>query len=279
MAYGLTTKYNMPPWRVDNHDILTGYFTSTSRCGWTCVGQSMTMLHNESTSIASHVVGLCIAVYLGYVTHYQFLPAHHATTYDHVMFVPLFLGSCAVFSMSAMYHILLVHSEPIKLWCARCDYTGIVAQITGGFITLLLCMFYTEPVTAWVYIGLHLVCVWAIMHMIYHCTHVTTNDCNTKRTVMFTCLACTLVAPLAHFMHTPSTCPHIKTTFLHGLVWFIGCTVVGAMLYVTHIPERWYPVVFDMCAHSHELMHWTIVVGAVLFYKVAWYAFQHGKVC
>ncbi|KAL8492056.1 hypothetical protein ACS0TY_023613 [Phlomoides rotata] len=43
---------------------------------------------------------------------------------------------------------------------------------------------------------------------------------------------------------------------------------VGVVFYVTRIPERWRPGVFDVVGHSHQIFH-VFVVAAVLPHSAA----------
>lgn len=42
---------------------------------------------------------------------------------------------------------------------------------------------------------------------------------------------------------------------------------LGAVIYVTRIPERWMPGKFDIAGHSHQLFHVLVVAGAYTHYR------------
>ena len=44
---------------------------------------------------------------------------------------------------------------------------------------------------------------------------------------------------------------------------------IGTFLYVSRIPERWKPGLFDIAGHSHQIFHLFVVVGAFAHYRVA----------
>lgn len=41
---------------------------------------------------------------------------------------------------------------------------------------------------------------------------------------------------------------------------------LGAMLYMTRVPERCKPGTFDMCGHSHQLFHFCVLIGCFMHY-------------
>lgn len=69
-------------------------------------------------------------------------------------------------------------------------------------------------------------------------------------------------------------------TVIHGLakhgwasqsqrfpMFAIGLTIVlnttGAIVYISHFPERWWPLKFDITGASHQVMHCLIVLAAL----------------
>uniref|UniRef100_J3LA66 Uncharacterized protein n=2 Tax=Oryza brachyantha TaxID=4533 RepID=J3LA66_ORYBR len=40
----------------------------------------------------------------------------------------------------------------------------------------------------------------------------------------------------------------------------------GAWFYVSRVPEKWRPGVFDVVGHSHQIFHVLVLVGAVTHY-------------
>ena len=52
-----------------------------------------------------------------------------------------------------------------------------------------------------------------------------------------------------------------------GLSSFLGLGVInfsGAVLYAMRIPERWFPVTFDLLGQSHNWMHVFVLSGALV---------------
>ena len=51
--------------------------------------------------------------------------------------------------------------------------------------------------------------------------------------------------------------------------------LVGAFIYASHVPERWFPGAFDYVGGSHNLWHFA-VLGGILFHYVAMQEFFTG---
>jgi len=43
--------------------------------------------------------------------------------------------------------------------------------------------------------------------------------------------------------------------------------VLGAVLYMTKVPERCKPGAFDICGHSHQLFHFCVVIACFVHYS------------
>lgn len=62
-------------------------------------------------------------------------------------------------------------------------------------------------------------------------------------------------------------------------LWAVGLThtfnIAGAVVYVLHFPERWWPGKFDIFGASHQLMHTAIVGAAITLLAGSIVAFDH----
>jgi adiponectin receptor len=43
--------------------------------------------------------------------------------------------------------------------------------------------------------------------------------------------------------------------------------IIGTLLYVLRIPERWKPGAFDLCGASHQIMHFCVLIGCLIHYS------------
>lgn len=51
--------------------------------------------------------------------------------------------------------------------------------------------------------------------------------------------------------------------------WGVGGAVYigGAIIYVLRIPERWFPVKFDLIGNSHNIFHVAVIVGFAIHFN------------
>ena len=42
--------------------------------------------------------------------------------------------------------------------------------------------------------------------------------------------------------------------------------IFGAMIYAFRIPERWFPLKFDIVGNSHQIWHLFVIAGALVHY-------------
>ena len=101
---------DLPPWRQDNHFILTHY-RPISNSFFTSF-QSIFQLHNESFNIHSHLSGAWIFFFIA-LSLYAF-ERHSVTSADTIAFSFFFFGAVICLGISATYHTVSNHSP--KVW-------------------------------------------------------------------------------------------------------------------------------------------------------------------
>lgn len=67
---------------------------------------------------------------------------------------------------------------------------------------------------------------------------------------------------LVLYWHQPEALQTTGFEILMGVLYGLG-----AVIYVTRIPERWMPGKFDIAGHSHQLFHVLVVAGAYTHYR------------
>ena len=101
----------LPPWRQDNHFILTHY-RPISNSFFTSF-QSIFQLHNESFNIHSHLSGAWIFFFIA-LSLYAF-ERHSVTSADTIAFSFFFFGAVICLGISATYHTISNHSPKVRL--------------------------------------------------------------------------------------------------------------------------------------------------------------------
>lgn len=125
----LLTYNSLPPWRQDNHFILTHYrpdSDSYAKCF-----QSLFYLHNESVNIHSHLLGVFIFTFIS-LSLYLF-EWYNVKTGDVAAFGCFFLGAILCLGISAGYHLISNHSPEVRSQlCKRiffsCSVIGVAAD-------------------------------------------------------------------------------------------------------------------------------------------------------
>jgi adiponectin receptor len=86
------------------------------------------------------------------------------------------------------------------------------------------------------------------------------------RVAFYSIMALTGFAPLIQLSYTRGFewclyfyAPVMKSILVYGL---------GACIYASQIPERWFPGLFDYCGASHNIWH-IAVLGGILFHYFA----------
>ena len=134
----------IPEWMRDNHYILSGYRAQSDSYRGSLA--SLAYLHNETANIYTHLIGallaLAAAMTLSPALHPRF---PHATSDDILVFSTFFASAVACLGMSATFHTLLNHSQPVAKFGQRLDHIGIVILIWGSFIPSIYYGFSAEP--------------------------------------------------------------------------------------------------------------------------------------
>lgn len=105
----LVTYNALPPWRQDNHFILTNYRPESY--SYAKSFQSLFYLHNESVNIHSHLLGVFIFFFIS-LSLYVFERYSMQTT-DIVAFACFFWGAIVCLGISAGYHTIQNHSQEV----------------------------------------------------------------------------------------------------------------------------------------------------------------------
>ncbi|KAL8502399.1 hypothetical protein ACS0TY_021521 [Phlomoides rotata] len=179
----------------------------------------------------------------------------------------VFLGgamTCLIFS--TVSHLFACHSRRFYYFFWRLDYTGISIMIIGSFFAPIYYTFSDHPY--WRFTYLSAIIVFGILVVVTLFAPVLSSGrFRSFRAALFVCMGCSGVIPATHavFLHCdqPTVLGSLGYEILMGLLYG-----VGAVFYVTRIPERWRPGVFDVVGHSHQIFH-VFVVAAALAHSAA----------
>jgi adiponectin receptor len=152
------------------------------------------------------------------------------------------------------------------------DYTGISFLIAASIMTTEYTAFYCESVSRWIYMITTAVLGIAGVILPWHPTF-NRSDMAWARVAFYVFLGATGFVPV------------LQLNLTRGGAWAWGfyapiaksliVYLLGAFVYASQIPERWFPGAFDYIGGSHNLWH-LAVLGGILFHYVAMQEFFAG---
>lgn len=267
---GLIRYEDLPtPWKVNPH-ILRGYRFSETKVD--CL-RSMFGLSNELVNIWSHAIGLIIVLSIAFYFYPTSTNFSLSTNADVFIAAVFFFAACKCLVCSTMWHTMnSVADQPLMERFACVDYTGISLLIAASIMTTEYTAFYCEPVSRWVYMALTAVLGLGGVILPWHPTFNRT-DLAWVRVAFYVTLAATGFAPVLQLNLTRGSAwawefyaPITKSTTVY---------LLGALVYASKVPERWFPGFFDYLGASHNLWHFA-VLGGILFHYMAMQEFFAG---
>ena len=274
----------LPEWLKDNSYIVTAYrpashsITSSLRSAFT--------LHNETMNIQTHLFG---AVAFSIISQSPFPPNLPAPPFPLLSLplnmpplIPFYLGAVTCLGLSAFYHATSNVSPKVARLGNQADYLGILALITGSFISSIYYGFHCHTHLRSIYWGM-------IVSIGVACGIVTVNprfrtpEWRTFRASMFVAMGLSALIPVLH------GCRLYGIEGMEdriGLRWLVaqGITyIAGAGLYALRVPERWKPGTFDIFGASHQIFHIFVLIAAgmhlVGLLKAAEHMVKEGGLC
>ena len=239
-------------------NVISAFFGGASD-GWLLKSKMMTQSNGSyaffSDSNISHITKSPI---LGITKHPNSIPLW-----------PWFIflaGAMTCLIFSTVSHLFACHSRRFYYFFWRLDYTGIAIMIIASFFAPIYYTFSDHPY--WRLTYLSAITIFGILVVVtLFAPALSSGRFRSFRAALFVCMGCSGVIPATHavFLHWdhPTVLGSLGYEILMGLLYGIG-----AVFYVTRIPERWRPGVFDVVGHSHQIFH-VFVVAAALAHSAA----------
>ncbi|KAL3421726.1 hemolysin-iii channel protein [Phlyctema vagabunda] len=265
---------SIPAWHQDNDFILRGY-RPISYSWQECV-RSWTYMHNESLNIYTHLVPALL--FVGAQSSLQtYLSASYplASTLDRCIFAFFFATAAVCLGLSAAFHTLLNHSQPVSALMLRLDFVGILVLILGKFVSGIYVGFLCEPALKRAY-WLMIVTLGSASITVLLSPKYQGSRYRTFRLCTFVATAMSGFIPIMHgvarFGWAQSWIQSgMKYYLLEGLI-----LAVGAIFYSLKAPECYKPGRFDMVGASHQIFHVLVVVAALVHFWGILDAFDYG---
>lgn len=257
----------IPEWLKGNPFILSYY-----RCGYStqqCL-KSVFAIHNDTCNIWIHLIGLCIVLVLS--VHVLLDLGLHRTQ-DYLVFSVFQLGSLIMLGGSCVYHTLSAHRcEQIHNIALAIDYFGITSMIVGSFYPPVFYLFSCTQVVRAAYLtSVTLLGILGLVGPFF--SFFNTQNFYWPRMILYSSLTSIGILPTIHmFFGLPSN--ELTTPLYSGMFLMLCLYLVGMLIYIFQIPERWFPGQFDLWLHSHQLWHLFVLGAAVVHYFTCIGAFQ-----
>ncbi|KAL2919928.1 inc metabolism membrane protein [Polyrhizophydium stewartii] len=275
----------------DNDFIRSGYraFYSTKEA-WI----SLFHLHNETLggdgrrpqgNVWTHFAPFFVAA--GAIAWFLLSGGLHpnATTSDHAVVCIFLACSAYTFITSSLFHLHLCGSRAKFVFYGCLDYSGISASICGGSGSVAFYVLFCDPKAraGWL-TALGIVNLVGIVGPMFK--FWTGPAFRTGRAVIYLTSGALSCAPVIYFIseHGFDALPSASTSrAIPSILAMLALYVVGAMVYVFRIPERFWPGAFDYAFHSHMNWHLFVVVAMVMNFQgllaLMQWRLDAGRVC
>lgn len=182
---------------------------------------------------------------------------------DSVVLGIYYLCVAVCFILSTSFHTFSDHSSGMHTFGNQLDHLGIVLVMWGSGISAAHFAFRCQISTRCTYFAL-------LSAVAFGCGLFTLRPkfrrpaYRTVRFLMYVALGASLFLPVTHGLLSYGA---TDLEEMMGLWSFFGLGVInfsGAALYAARIPERWFPVKFDLIGQSHNWMHVLVLAGALV---------------
>jgi len=250
------TTFNEAPEFLRVPFILSGYRIDHHL--WDCI-KSLMQIHNETVNIWTHFMGSLIL--LGLFCQIIFMSEMGTMN---VALISLFLLSCAYgLSASAIFHCFNCVDAEYHRKLRTLDFGGIAAVILGSGWPVAYFTFYCHYKTLYFYLVM-----FSVVSPLLLCMPFVSffHKHNHLRTCLYSLSAGFPAYGYLHFIIMDGT----SSEFIPILFVPVGISYLffgtGMILYVTRIPERFWPGAFDLYGTSHQIWHVLVVVGQWILY-------------
>ncbi|CAG8959934.1 hypothetical protein HYFRA_00012651 [Hymenoscyphus fraxineus] len=257
----------------DNEFILSGYRPASGSLSKSF--KSIRQLHNETINIWSHLLGGLIFATLPIFVYVTVLPRYdNARTGDIIVFSTFFFGVAICFFLSAYFHVVANHSEKVAAFGNQLDYLGVVVLMWGSTIPSVYYGFYCNSRLQKIY--------WSVVSILAVACVVTTLNPRFRhpslrpyRAAMYSGLGLSAIVFIIHglIIYGWEIQKYRMSLAWMGLMALLN--LIGAAIYASRIPERWYPMKHDIFGTSHQILHFMVIFAGLAHMVGLLKAFDH----
>ena len=248
---------------------ITGNFRGELSLDATCL--TIFTLHNETANIWSHLLGFLLMV--GLLVQFVLTPAPlmsscgnagcAAVRWPLVLFV---CGALYVLGVSTLVHLMCCMGRRVYTRMWKYDYTAISVVMWTMYVPWCWYIFDCQPARVkLIYVAVS-GCLATMCVVIGLSDRFQAPTYHALQPVCFCLLGLVGLAPMIHgCVLFWGTAPPVRAAF--GLTMLqLVCNAVGAALFSTRVPERFFPGRLNVCGHSHFLMHLLVICSFVAYY-------------
>ncbi|KAK6009181.1 hypothetical protein OSTOST_25921 [Ostertagia ostertagi] len=266
---------HLPEWLQDNEFLRHGHrppLPSFAECF-----KSIWSLHTETGNIWTHLIGIfylnCCLAFFCLGVWFLTRPDNHIQWQEKIVFSFFFGGAVLCLGLSFAFHTLCCHSINVGRIFCKLDYMGISLLIVGSFIPWIYYGFYCRMEPKITYIGMVSVLgVAAIIVSLWD--KFSESRFRPLRAGVFVAMGCSGILPTVHYIITDGVRSLFEDNAFHWLLLMAFLYLLGALLYATRTPERFFPGKCDIWFQSHQLFHTCVVIAAFVHYygisEMAW---------
>lgn len=174
------------------------------------------------------------------------------------------VGAMACLATSSAAHLLACHSRRATVVFWQLDYAGISVMIVASFVPPVYYAFLCHRAARVAYLSA-IAALGALVVAVLLSPSCSSPRYRRLRAALFLAMGLSGVVPALHALWI--NWGHAACYLALGLEVAMGLAyAVGAWFYVSRVPEKWRPGVFDVVGHSHQIFHVFVLVGAVTHY-------------
>lgn len=190
---------------------------------------------------------------------------------EHIGIWPLLvlcLGGAICLFCSAMFHLLIGYNKVTFDALVRVDLAGISFLVLASFFPPVVFTFYCNERVLLFYLSVCFVlCSSTLVFSMLPLKQM--QELRQLRVIAYVAAGGFSLAPLAQIAMTNGIdSAEMELYTNHGNLFYVLLLyLLGAIIYVFRVPERWYPGKFDLFMASHQLWHALVFAAAILHYK------------
>ncbi|PKA52867.1 hypothetical protein AXF42_Ash001848 [Apostasia shenzhenica] len=173
-------------------------------------------------------------------------------------------GSMACFACSSVSHLLACHSLRLNLFFWRLDYSGISLMIVSSFFPPIYYAFLCHPLPRLLYLSA-IAALGSLATLTLLAPAFSSARFRPFRAALFLAMGFSGIVPAAHalYLHWDHRTAHLALLLELAMA---AAYAAGAAIYVSRVPERWWPGAFDIAGQSHQIFHVLVLLGALTHY-------------